>query len=85
MIPADPADDLTYDEYDARLIEDWLAAPGLQAPVPYSSREVDGITYVYENAAAWPLVDKATLPIGLSLSDARHMMAMREPLGPPDE
>jgi hypothetical protein len=69
-------DDLTYDEWDALLIEDWMAAdPG--APLPVSSREGEYV-WANENKAAWALVDVGKLH-GLSKAQAQELMAAEQP------
>lgn len=62
---------LTYDEWDALLIEEWFQAdPG--APVPASSRQGE-LLYAHENMRAWDLVDVRELD-GLSKVDAEAAM-----------
>lgn len=66
-------DTLTYDEWDALLIEEWARAdPG--APVPASSREGE-FEWAYENQAAWALVDESSLN---GMSKAAVEQVMRE-------
>lgn len=62
---------LTYDEWDALLIEEWVQAdPG--APIPASSREGE-LEWAHENRAAWALVDVSEL-MGLSKVEAEQLM-----------
>lgn len=66
---------LTYDEWDALLIEEWMQAdPG--APLPASSREGE-IEWAHQNHAAWELVDTSKLH-GLSKVEAQQRMAAQE-------
>lgn len=64
-------DTLTYDEWDALLIEEWFQADS-GAPLPASSREGE-FEFAHQNRAAWVLVDEPELN-GLSKVDAQQLM-----------
>lgn len=69
-------EDLTFDEWDALLIEEWMDAdPG--APVPVSSREGEYL-WAHDNPKAWALVDVGKLH-GLSKVDAKALMVAEQP------
>lgn len=62
------------EEFDAVCIEEWLVARESHPALPGSAGDY---VFAHENPDAWPLV---RLPSGVSLSQAKAMMALLEPV-----